>query len=78
MVALSDGSDYGGSLRNPAGWNGVYGFRPSIGRVPGDGREAWLPSMAVNGPMARNPTDLALLLSVMAGYDPARAAFARR
>lgn len=70
MVALSDGSDYGGSLRNPAGWNNVYGFRPSIGRVPGDGREAWLPSMAVNGPMARNPVDLALLLSVMAGYDP--------
>jgi amidase len=69
MVALSDGSDYGGSLRNPAGWNGVYGLRPSIGRVPGDGREAWLPSMAVNGPMARNPADLALLLSVMAGYD---------
>jgi amidase len=69
MVALSDGSDYGGSLRNPAGWNGIYGFRPSIGRVPSDGREAWLPSMAVNGPMARNPADLALLLSVMAGYD---------
>ena len=70
MVALSDGSDYGGSLRNPAGWNNVYGLRPSIGRVPGDGREAWLPSMGVNGPMARNPVDLALLLSVMAGYDP--------
>ena len=70
MVALSDGSDYGGSLRNPAGWNNVYALRPSIGRVPGDGREAWLPSMAVNGPMARNPADLALLLSVMAGHDP--------
>ena len=70
MLALADGSDYGGSLRNPAGWNAVYGFRPSIGRVPNDGREVWLPSMGVNGPMARNPTDLALLLSVMAGYDP--------
>ena len=69
MVGLSDGSDYGGSLRNPAGWNNVYGLRPSIGRVPGDGREAWLPSIAVNGPMARNPADLALLLSVMAGHD---------
>jgi amidase len=69
MVALSDGSDYGGSLRNPAGWNNLYGLRTSIGRVPNDGREAWLPSMTVNGPMARNPTDLALLLSVMAGYD---------
>ena len=70
MLALADGSDYGGSIRNPAGWNNVYGLRPSIGRVPNDGREAWLPSMGVNGPMARNPSDLALLLSVMAGHDP--------
>ncbi len=69
MLALADGSDYGGSLRNPAGWNNVYGLRPSIGRVPNDGLEPFLPSMGVNGPMARNPTDLALLLSVMAGYD---------
>lgn len=69
MLALADGSDYGGSLRNPAGWNNVYGLRPSVGRVPGDGREAWLPSLGVNGPMARNPSDLALLLSVMAGHD---------
>jgi amidase len=70
MLPVADGSDYGGSLRNPAGWNNVYGFRPSIGRVPNDGREAWLPWMGVNGPMARSPADLALLLSVMAGYDP--------
>jgi amidase len=70
MLPVADGSDYGGSLRNPAGWNNVYGFRPSIGRVPNDGREVWLPSMGVNGPMARNPADLALMLSVMAGYDP--------
>ncbi len=69
MLPLADGSDYGGSLRNPAGWNNVYGFRPSFGRVPGDGRDAWLPSMGVAGPMARIPADLALLLSVMAGYD---------
>src|SRR5271166_4823418 len=70
MLPVADGSDNGGSLRNPAVWNNVYGFRPSIGRVPNDGREAWLPSMGVNGPMARSPADLALLLSVMAGYDP--------
>ena len=70
MLPVADGSDYGGSLRNPAGWNNVYGFRPSIGRVPNDGREAWLPSMGVNGPMARSPADLALLLSVISGYDP--------
>jgi Amidase len=70
MPPVADGSDYGGSLRNPVGWNNVYGLRPSLGRVPNDGREAWLPSMGVIGPMARSPLDLALLLSVMAGYDP--------
>ena len=69
MVPLADGSDYGGSLRNPAGWNNVFGFRPSIGRVPSDGADVWLPTMAVTGPMARNVADLALLLSVQAGYD---------
>jgi amidase len=70
MLPVADGSDYGGSLRNPAGWNGVYGFRTSIGRVPNDARDAWLPSMSVTGPMARNVTDLAMLLSVQAGFDP--------
>jgi amidase len=70
MVPLADGSDYGGSLRNPAGWNNVYGFRTTIGRVPLAGRDVWLPSMGVNGPMARNVADLALLLSVQAGFDP--------
>jgi amidase len=69
MVPFADGSDFGGSLRNPAGWNNVVGFRTSIGRVPRDGRDTWLPSMSVTGPMARNVTDLALLLSVQAGYD---------
>jgi amidase len=71
MVPFADGSDFGGSLRNPAGWNNVLGFRPSIGRVPADARDVWLPSMSVLGPMARTVTDLALLLSVQAGYDPA-------
>ena len=69
MVPFADGSDFGGSLRNPAGWNNVFGFRTSIGRVPRDSRDAWLPSMSVTGPMARNIADLALLLSVQAGYD---------
>jgi amidase len=69
MLPLADGSDYGGSLRNPAGWNNVYGFRTSIGRVPNDAHDAWLPSMGVGGPMARNVTDLAMLLSVQAGFD---------
>ena len=69
MLPVADGTDYGGSLRNPAGWNNVFGFRTSFGRVPADGRDAWLPSMGVGGPMARNVADLALLLSVQAGYD---------
>ena len=69
MLPVADGSDYGGSLRNPAGWNAVFGFRTSIGRVPNDALDAWLPSMGVSGPMARNVTDLALLLSVQAGFD---------
>lgn len=69
MLPLADGSDYGGSLRNPAGWNHVVGFRTSIGRIPYDGRDTWLPTMSVTGPMARNVTDVALLLSVQTGYD---------
>jgi amidase len=70
MQPVADGSDYGGSLRNPSGWNNVFGFRASIGRIPNDARDAWLPSMGVTGPIARNVADLALLLSVQAGFDP--------
>jgi amidase len=69
MLPVADGSDYGGSLRNPAAWNNIFGFRTSIGRVPADGRDAWFPSMGVLGPMARNVIDLAMLLDVQAGYD---------
>src|SRR6185437_13298428 len=68
MVALSDGSDYGGSLRNPAGWNNVYGFRPSYGRIPRLDLDVWTPTLGVLGPMARGVEDLALLLSVQAGF----------
>jgi len=68
MLPVADGSDNGGSLRNPAGWNNVYGFRVSQGRVPVDGPEIWYPSMGVGGPMARSVRDLALLLSVQVGY----------
>jgi len=70
MLPFADGSDYGGSLRNPAGWNQVYGLRTSIGLVPQDARDAWLPSMGVQGPMARTVTDLATLLSVQAAAEP--------
>ena len=71
MVALSDGSDYGGSLRNPAGWNNVFGFRPTFGRIPRIEQDVWTPSLAVLGPMARSVEDLALLFSVQAGFSHA-------
>ncbi|MDF1670574.1 MAG: amidase [Roseovarius sp.] len=71
MLSIADGSDMMGSLRNPAGWNNVYGMRPSWGRVPpvpeGD---AYLHQLSTNGPMARCPADLALQLDVMSGPDP--------
>jgi amidase len=69
MVPVADGSDYGGSLRNPAGWNNVFGFRTSLGLVPTAAPDGWLPSMSVVGPMARTVPDLAMLLSIQAGYD---------
>ncbi len=69
MLPVADGGDYFGSLRNPAGWNNVFGFRTSHGLIPTDGRDVWLPSMGVLGPMARNVPDLAMLLSVQVGYD---------
>ena len=71
MVPLADGSDMMGSLRNPAGWNGVYGFRPSWGLVPSEPLgDMFLHQLSTNGPMARSPRDLALLLDVQAGPDP--------
>ena len=71
MVALADGSDMMGSLRNPAGWNNVFGFRPSYGLVPNAGPgEAFLTQLATNGPMARHIADLELLLTVQARHDP--------
>lgn len=67
MVPLADGSDMGGSLRNPASFCNVVGLRPSLGRVPQWPVPNGWESNAVQGPMARNVGDLALLLSVMAG-----------
>ncbi len=70
MMPLADGSDLGGSLRNPASFCNVVGLRPSPGRVPTwPHRVAWFP-LAVEGPMARTVQDAALLLSVLAGPDP--------
>ena len=65
MVPIADGSDTGGSLRNPAAFNNVVGFRPSPGRVPHD-EGTWSP-LSVSGPMARTVADVALLLSAIAG-----------
>ena len=69
MLSVADGSDWGGSLRNPAGWNNVFGFRPSIGRIPKADGDLFAPLLSTNGPMARDVPDLGLLLSVQAGPD---------
>ena len=70
MVPLADGSDMGGSLRNPASFCGVVGLRPSLGRVPEWPKANQWETTSIGGPMARNVGDLALLLSVIAGPDP--------
>ena len=70
MVPIADGSDFGGSLRNPAGYCNVVGFRPSPGRVPSwPSTNAWF-TTSVLGPMARTVEDAALMLSAIAGPDP--------
>ncbi|MEE3326388.1 MAG: amidase [Myxococcota bacterium] len=71
MVPIADGSDMGGSLRTPASFCHVVGLRPSPGRVPVAGAELAWDTLSVLGPMARNVEDTALLLSAMAGPDPA-------
>ncbi|GAA5117166.1 amidase [Pseudonocardia adelaidensis] len=70
MLPLADGSDTGGSLRNPASFCNVVGFRPSPGRVPSWPDGDPFSRLSVVGPMARTVDDLALLLSVLAGADP--------
>ena len=70
MQPLADGSDTGGSLRNPANFCNVVGFRTSPGRVPvWPSQVGWYP-ISVQGPMARTVRDAALMLSVIAGPDP--------
>ena len=69
MLPLADGSDLGGSLRNPASFCNVVGFRPSPGRVPSHPVMLAWNTLAVEGPMARTVQDVALLLSVLAGPD---------
>lgn len=70
MVPLADGSDLGGSLRNPASFCNVVGFRTSAGRVPRYPNLMGWNTLSVAGPMARSVQDVAFLLSVLAGPDP--------
>ena len=73
MLPIADGSDMGGSLRNPASFNNVVGLRPTPGRVPRYPKaDAWS-TLSVDGPMGRTVQDVALMLSAIAG---ARRAFA--
>jgi amidase len=70
MIPIADGGDLGGSLRNPANFCNVVGFRPSPGRVPTwPDFVGWFP-LSVQGPMARTVRDTALMLSAIAGPDP--------
>lgn len=69
MTALADGSDFGGSLRAPAAWCNIAGFRPSPGRVPSHPTKLPWNTLSVHGPMARSVADLALFLSAIAGPD---------
>ena len=70
MLPVADGSDFMGSLRNPAGWNHVFGMRPSQGRVPRPSLpDVFIAQLGTEGPMARSVSDMAMLLSTQAGYD---------
>ena len=70
MLAVADGSDFMGSLRNPAGWNNIFGLRPSQGRVPlWPAQDVWVSQLGTEGPMGRTVLDVAHLLDVQSGYD---------
>ena len=70
LLPVADGSDFMGSLRNPAGWNHIFGMRPSQGRVPAwPVQDVWVAQLASDGPMGRSVRDVARLLQVQAGHD---------
>jgi len=70
MLPIADGSDTGGSLRNPAAFCGVVGFRTSPGRIPRFPTSSPWSTISVVGPIARSVADVALFLSAIAGPDP--------
>ncbi len=70
MLPIADGSDMGGSLRNPAAYCNVVGFRPSPGRVPSWPKTAAWSVMSTEGPMARTVGDIALQMRAITGHDP--------
>ena len=71
LLPVADGSDFMGSLRNPAGWNNVFGMRPSQGRVPmWPAQDVWVSQLGTEGPMGRSVQDVARLLAVQTGFDP--------
>lgn len=69
MLPVADGGDMGGSLRNPAAFNNVFGFRPSQGRVPAETADPFYGQLIIEGPMGRSIADVGMLLDVMSGYD---------
>ena len=70
MLSVADGSDFMGSLRNPAAWCNVFGMRPSQGRVPmWPATDVWAAQLGTEGPMGRSVTDLAMLLQTQSGFD---------
>ncbi|MDP9835313.1 amidase [Neorhizobium huautlense] len=71
LLPVADGSDMMGSLRNPAAFNNVVGFRPSFGRVPSDkAADLFLGQLGIAGPMGKTVQDTALLLATQSGFDP--------
>ena len=69
MIPIADGSDMGGSLRNPASFCNVVGLRPTPGRVPSYPKGIAWSTLSVDGPMGRTVQDVALMLQAIAGYD---------
>ncbi len=71
LLPVADGSDFMGSLRNPAAWANVFGFRPSQGRVPmWPAQDVWISQLGTEGPMGRSVRDVARLLATQAGWSP--------